>query len=91
MELAELEEKLERPGESKGFADTLLLEGLFARLGIDVHTWEMQDGGGSQSRMTQPQLQKSYNAVTVFCTPCQQEQLVHCTVLYGILVDGTSM
>jgi transcription elongation factor Elf1 len=27
--------------------------------------------------MTQPQLQKSYDVVTVFCTHCQQEQLVH--------------
>ena len=61
MELAEVDEKARKARASMRFADTLLLAGLFARLGIDVHAWEMQDGGGSQPRMTQPQLQKSYN------------------------------
>jgi hypothetical protein len=27
--------------------------------------------------MTQPQLQKPYSIVTVFCTHCQEEQLLH--------------
>jgi hypothetical protein len=66
MELAELDEKATKARASIRFADTLLLEGLFARLGIDVHAWEMQDGGGSQPQMTQPQLQNMYSLARDF-------------------------